>query len=176
MSDQTEPSVDGRDLLGASDESPLVRAVAADLVRRFPLGTFDDDPPSFAKPTLIHSALEAVEEMGPPIPEKGDPDFHRALNALRDLHVYKSGSYGTSGPGGDPFRNFTDLAIVTQNEADEYPLRRIIEKAIRQVNLLDQERWDELPEDYLDIAGLAIICHVIAKRRAAERAEAEPTE
>ena len=103
----------------------------------------------------------------------GDPDYRAALDTLWQLHRFKSGSYGSDE---SPFRNFLDLAVVTQDEPDEYPLRRIVEKAIRQVNLLDQERWEEAVEDYLDIAGLSLICYVIAKRRAAERAEAAPTE
>ena len=84
---------------------------------------------------------------------KGHPQFLKLVDEMRDLHVVKSGGYGT---GDDPFANFTAVSAVTGRARYEYPPERIVEKVTRLNSLVAQGRTSELLEEFKDIAGLAL--------------------
>lgn len=88
-----------------------------------------------------------------PVAKTGDPGFLASLEEMHDLHLLKSGGYGTTS---DPFENFTRIAQVSGEPRHRYPRRRILEKIVRLESLDAQGREDELAEEYLDIAGLAL--------------------
>lgn len=88
-----------------------------------------------------------------PRSQVGDPEFLAYLDELRELHLLKSGGYGT---GSDPYSNFTLVSAASGEPRHRYPRRRIVEKLARLESLDAQGRVEELEEEYGDIAGLAI--------------------
>ena len=90
----------------------------------------------------------------------GHPGYLAALEELRALHLEKSGSYGTPA---DPFGNFTAVASLSREARFRYPVERIVEKCARCFSLLEQGRFDELDEEFGDMAGLALCA--LAMRR-----------
>lgn len=91
--------------------------------------------------------------LDPAAPGRGHPYFLEEAAALRELHLLKSGGYGT---GADPFANFTAVSAVTGRGRYEYPIERIVEKVTRLRSLIQQGRISELAEEYRDIAGLSL--------------------
>ena len=92
---------------------------------------------------------------------EGDPEYLAALDDLRELHLLKSGGYGT---GYDRFANFTLVASAIGEPRHRYPRRRMLEKIARLESLDAQGRTDELEEEYLDIAGLAMCCLAVLRK------------
>lgn len=85
----------------------------------------------------------------------GHPIFVEEANALVDLHLLKSGGYGTPA---DLFQNFTRVAVLTGTDRWVYAQARIVEKAERVLSLTAQRRFSELAEEFRDQAGLAVCC------------------
>lgn len=104
-----------------------------------------------------------------PAAGQGHPYFIEESKALLDLHLLKSGGYGT---GSDPFANFTAVSAVTGRARYEYPIERIVEKVTRLRSLIDQGRIAELGEEYRDIAGLSLCA--VAMLREDEPAATRP--
>lgn len=90
----------------------------------------------------------------------GHPEFLKQLDEMKDLHLLKSGGYGT---GSDPFANFTAVAAVGGRARFEYPLDRIVEKVTRAKSLIQQGRISELGEEFADIAGLAMCAEAMRR-------------
>lgn len=113
-------------------------------------------PPERLKALIDEGAIIPLPDERPlpfPAAGQGHPYFLEENEALRDLHLLKSGGYGT---GADPFANFTAVAAVTGRARYEYPIERIVEKVTRLRSLIDQGRIAELAEEYRDIAGLSL--------------------
>ena len=91
----------------------------------------------------------------------GDPDYVQGVQDLLELHLLKSGGYGT---GMDRFANFTLVGKATGEPRHRYPRRRMLEKIARLESLDAQGRVDELEEEYLDIAGLAMCCLAVLRK------------
>ncbi len=100
---------------------------------------------------------------------EGDPYFKEILDEMWNVHLLKSGGYGT---GADPFENFTVVGKVSGEPRHRYARRRMLEKLVRLESLDAQGRDDELDEEYRDIMGLAG-CALAMRRR--DR-EADPNE
>ena len=90
----------------------------------------------------------------------GHPIYLSLLDELRELHLLKSGGYGT---GADPLENFTAIARAKRQPRFVYPLDRDYEKSIRCYSLLEQGRVDELGEEFLDKASL-LLCAEAMRR------------
>jgi hypothetical protein len=86
-------------------------------------------------------------------PLGGHPGYTALLGELHVLHKLKSGGYGT---GDDPFANFTAVAARRDQPRFLYALDRLVEKVARCDSLIAQERYDELGEEFKDIASLAL--------------------
>ena len=86
-------------------------------------------------------------------PEDGHPIWMREHRRLRDLHLVKSGGYGTAQ---DAFANFTFLAAKKLQPRHVYACDRIVEKVARIYSLTDQGRFEECKEDLRDMAALAL--------------------
>lgn len=89
---------------------------------------------------------------------KGHPIYKRLLKERVDLHIEKSGGYGT---GDDPFANFTAVAELAGQPRYLYPCHRAIEKLTRVMSLHAQGRVAELPEEFADIASLMDCAHAM---------------
>lgn len=100
-------------------------------------------------------------EIAKPSGKPGDPDWLAAHKDLYDLHLEKSGGYGTDQ---DPLANFAAVAASTGQPAYLYPLDRIVEKIARIRSLEAQGRIGELGEDLGDIAGLALCASALWRR------------
>lgn len=83
----------------------------------------------------------------------GHPEYMRLLDELGELHVDKSGGYGT---GADPFANFTLVADSLGQPRYLYPIHRSLEKLARVLSLHDQGRVDELETEFKDVASLLL--------------------
>ena len=82
---------------------------------------------------------------------QGHPEYKKLLDERLQLHIEKSGGYGT---GEDPFANFTAVAKVKGQPRFVYPVDRCLEKITRIYSLIAQDRWDELEEEFKDGASL----------------------
>ena len=89
---------------------------------------------------------------------KGHPIYKRLLEERLDLHIEKSGGYGTDD---DPFANFTAVARAKGQPRFIYPIDRLQEKLTRVYSLIQQDRVAELPEEFADIASLADCAHAM---------------
>ena len=98
---------------------------------------------------------QAHEEAGV---SKGHPIYKRLLRERVDLHIEKSGGYGTND---DPFANFTAVADLSGQPRYLYPCHRAIEKLTRVMSLHAQGRVAELPEEFADIASLMDCAHAM---------------
>jgi hypothetical protein len=98
-------------------------------------------------PSEVVCAEDAARE------SRGHPGFLRLVEELRDLHLVKSGGYGT---GVDPFANFTSVAAASGEPRYLYAALRSIEKLTRVLSLHAQGRQGELEEEFLDVAGLMV--------------------
>lgn len=92
----------------------------------------------------------------------GDPLWLEAHAELVAVHEEKSGGYGT---GQDALANFTGVASVSQEPSFLYPCRRAVEKLTRVESLVKQGRYDELGEEFMDVASL-MLCAEALRRRA----------
>lgn len=95
---------------------------------------------------------------------KGHPEYLRLLDALRALHLRKSGGYGT---GQDPFANFTAVAQARNQPRFVYAVDRAQEKLTRVYSLLAQGRLDELGEEFEDLASLFLCAEAMRRSDAA---------
>ena len=84
---------------------------------------------------------------------KGHAGYLALLDELRELHIDKSGGYGTSQ---DPYANFTTVGFVFGRARFVYPVQRAQEKITRIASLLDQGRLEEIDEELLDAASCLI--------------------
>ena len=82
---------------------------------------------------------------------KGHPGYLRLLKERVELHILKSGGYGTAE---DPFANFTAVARAKGQPRYVYPVDRVQEKLARVYSLIAQERHDELEQEFNDMASL----------------------
>lgn len=83
----------------------------------------------------------------------GHPGYLALLDELRSLHKVKSGGYGT---GSDPFANYTAVAHAKGQPRFVYPIDRALEKITRCYSLIEQGRYDELGEEFRDIASMFV--------------------
>lgn len=83
----------------------------------------------------------------------GHPGYKLLVAELLRLHVEKSGGYGN---GADPFANYTAVASAKGQPRFIYPLDRTCEKTTRCYSLIEQGRFDELEEEFLDMASLML--------------------
>ena len=81
---------------------------------------------------------------------RGHPEYLKLADELKRLHLLKSGGYGT---GKDPFANYTAVAVARNQPRFVYVVDRAQEKLTRVYSLIAQERFDELEEEFLDIAS-----------------------
>ena len=108
---------------------------------------------------MLDSALE--ENQNPVVSHgNGDPTFLGLLEEMVAFHKHKSGGYGT---GADPFANFTAVAHISAEARYFYPMLRMIEKLTRAMSLYDQQRYEELGEEFIDIAGLALCAEAMRR-------------
>lgn len=84
---------------------------------------------------------------------KGHPAYLDLLSEIRDLHILKSGGYGSDD---DPFANFGAVAAASGQPRYLYPVLRCIEKMTRVLSLHEQGRVDELEEEFKDGASLLL--------------------
>lgn len=96
----------------------------------------------------------------------GDSDWLAGHDLLRQLHLEKSGGYGTAM---DALANF--VAVSKQNGQPPflYAVDRATEKQARIRSLAAQGRLDELEEEFLDVAsgmlcGYALVLREIRSR------------
>lgn len=90
----------------------------------------------------------------------GDKTYLSLTEEIRDLHVKKSGGYGTSH---DPFANFTAISHLSGQPRYLYPAHRMIEKLTRLLSLHEQGRVDEIGEELLDVASLALCAEAMRR-------------
>lgn len=83
----------------------------------------------------------------------GDPEYLKLLDDLRNLHLLKSGGYGTDE---DPMANFSAVADATGEPRYLYAIHRSIEKLTRCLSLHAQGRSGELGEEFTDTASLLL--------------------
>jgi hypothetical protein len=76
---------------------------------------------------------------------KGHPGYLRLLKERIQLHIEKSGGYGTDD---DPFANFTAVANAKDQPRYVYPVDRVQEKLARAYSLIRQGREDLLEEEF----------------------------
>jgi hypothetical protein len=91
----------------------------------------------------------------------GDPHWLSAHAELVAVHTEKSGGYGT---GADQLANFTGVSAISGDPAWLYPCRRMVEKLTRVESLAAQNRTDELAEEFMDIASLALCAEALRRR------------
>ena len=94
----------------------------------------------------------------------GHPDYLDAVAELRNLHLLKSGGYGTPE---DRFANFTAVANATGEPRYLYPVLRAVEKLARVMSLHAQGRTGELEEEFMDVASLLICATAVLREDAA---------
>lgn len=82
---------------------------------------------------------------------QGHPEYMKLLEERLELHLEKSGGYGTNA---DPMANFTLVAQATGEPRYVYPVLRSLEKITRIISLHGQGRVSELEEEFKDIASL----------------------
>ena len=107
--------------------------------------------------------LRALNDESPPTAAKaegGHPEYLKLLDELREIHVLKSGGYGTTD---DPFANFTSIKELTGQPAFLYPMHRTIEKLTRCISLEQQGRYGELGEEFLDCASLMLCAEALRR-------------
>lgn len=104
---------------------------------------------------------------------KGHPLYLQVVEERKALHIEKSGGYGTTA---DPFANFTAVAEVTGQPRFVYPVHRAIEKLTRCASLIDQGRYDELGEEFMDVSSLLDCAEAMRRedKDAATSQEARP--
>lgn len=91
----------------------------------------------------------------------GDPGWLQVHAELRDLHLRKSGTYGTDT---DALANYTGTSEKL-GECDEYTvLVRMVEKLERATNLIRAGRANEV-KDWPDLAALAVGAEALRRRR-----------
>lgn len=82
---------------------------------------------------------------------KGHPGYLRLLKERIELHLEKSGSYGTDK---DPMANFTAVARAKGQPRYVYPVDRVQEKLARVYSLIAQDREEELEQEFSDMSSL----------------------
>ena len=82
---------------------------------------------------------------------KGHPGYLRLLKERVELHILKSGGYGTDE---DPFHNFTVVARAKRQPRYVYPVDRVQEKLARVYSLIAQGREEELEQEFSDMSSL----------------------
>jgi hypothetical protein len=91
---------------------------------------------------------------------RGHPEYLKAADELKRLHLLKSGGYGTAR---DAFANFSAVGVMTGQVRYVYPVHRAIEKLTRCVSLLAQGRDGELGEEFLDVASLMLCAEAMRR-------------
>jgi len=94
----------------------------------------------------------------------GHPGYLALLDTIRELHKEKSGGYGT---GDDPFANYTAVAHAKSQPRFVYPIDRSLEKITRCYSLIEQGRYDELGEEFLDIASTFLCAETMRREDSA---------
>lgn len=82
---------------------------------------------------------------------KGHPGYLRLLKERVELHILKSGGYGTPD---DAFANFTAVAQAKDQPRYVYPVDRVQEKLARVYSLIAQGREEELEQEFSDMSSL----------------------
>lgn len=82
---------------------------------------------------------------------KGHPGYLSLLKERVELHILKSGGYGTDK---DPFANFTAVARAKDQPRYVYPVDRVQEKLARVYSLIAQGREEELEQEFSDMSSL----------------------
>lgn len=96
--------------------------------------------------------------------------YRALLDEHYDLHEAKSKGYGSDR---DTMSNFTGVSVATGKPRSYYPVLRLIEKAVRAINLMDAgETGDALGEELCDIAVLADCGELMRRDDERERQEA----
>lgn len=90
----------------------------------------------------------------------GDPLWLQAHAELVDLHLRKSATYGNDR---DPLGNFTAISHVTGQPTERYAWERILEKAVRALNMIDAGYALDVKEAG-DVAGLALCAEALRRR------------
>lgn len=96
----------------------------------------------------------------------GDPTYMDILDELRELHITKSGGYGTSS---DTFANFTAVGTLADEPRFLYPILRSVEKLTRCLSLVDQGRFSELGEEFKDVASLMVCAESLRRMDGEEK-------
>ena len=91
----------------------------------------------------------------------GHPEYLRLLDEMREVHLEKSGGYGT---GEDPFANYNAVARFNGRPAYAYAVDRVIEKLERWKSLFAQGRFEELGEEHLDAASLLLCAEALRRQ------------
>lgn len=94
----------------------------------------------------------------------GDPDWLSAWRQLHHIHVEKADGYGNDA---DKLDNYVKTSEAVHQPDEFTPMVRIHEKLIRCINLVDAGRANELEEEWLDIAALALGAEALRRRRTA---------
>ena len=94
-------------------------------------------------------------------PPRGDPHWLEAHAELVAVHEEKSSGYGT---GDDPLANFASVAALSGDMPYIYPCRRAIEKLSRVESLVRQGRYDDLQEEFMDVASLMLCAEALRRR------------
>lgn len=90
-----------------------------------------------------------------------DPGWVDAHTELLPLHERKSGTYGTAA---EPFLNFVEIGLAQGRVPERYVWERILEKAIRALNMIDAGLADDVKEAP-DAASLALCAEALRRRR-----------
>lgn len=95
----------------------------------------------------------------------GHPEYLKILGERWDLHIEKSGGYGTNA---DPMANFTAVAELSGLPRWLYPVLRTQEKLTRIMSLYHQGRLDEIDEELSDSSS-CLDCALAMKREDSPR-------
>lgn len=104
----------------------------------------------------------------------GDPDFLRALDELRALHLSKGADYADRA---DPLKNYVRSSTDCGVEPWRGALLRLSEKYHRLTNLLAKgqaPQHESLEDTLMDLAALALIVRSLRRRAACADATGEP--
>lgn len=89
-----------------------------------------------------------------------DPGWMKAHEELVDLHKRKSATYGNKA---EPLLNFVEIGLAQGRPPERYVWERILEKAIRALNMIDSDQAGQVKEA-MDVSSLALCAEALRRR------------